>query len=292
MARSYSHRLLYLFTIPTLLTLMALAARPVQAQIDHVDLFRDADHTQTGDGNTLSLSGYYLAARLYYTNSGDFTTGTVDPGNGMGPLALTNMPTQNLLIYQTAYFANQAALDAAYPLGDTYMFTAQGGTQGAQTATETDTSTSFYPINGAPYLTGNEYDELQGVNAASAITLQVSPYTIESVAHQYRFFSIYDDTANTFVYDASFLAPGVTTIFLAANTLTAGHDYTYELIDSNRQVDQTGVGGVFLPVLGNEYKTFGNFYASSVPEPAVNALLTGLCLSGLGLWRRRKNVRG
>jgi hypothetical protein len=175
-------------------------------------------------------------------------------------------------------------MDADYPFG-TYTYDTSGGTVGAAT-TSFDYTSDAYP-EAQPFLTGTDYDALQGVNAHAPITVNFSPFASNALAaFQFEFFTVFDNTLGSFVYDAGFLpfnTPGVT---LAADTLLPGHFYSYELIDSNRFL-ASSPGAAFNAQLGFELRTQGTFTTSAVPEPGALAMLSGMGVF-VGLVVRRR----
>ena len=269
------------------LTCLALTVS-AQAQISFLDLFQSATYTQNSNNSPGSLNGYFVDMRLYYTSPGDFTTGSVTgPGPGtpvtLGPDSPTN------LVFASGLYPSLAAMNSDFPTG-AYTYTGDGGAQGMASAT-LDYTADAYP-SAQPYLTGSDYSTLQGVNAASPITAHFSPFAGDpSVNDQFQFFTIFDPASNTFVYDAGFLPQSATSVTIAANTLQAGHNYIYELIDSNR-VLTTGTGGQFAPQLGFDLRTSGAFFtAAAVPEPGSIALFASMGAVGAGFLRRRKQAR-
>ena len=272
------------FTALALLTLTSAA----EAQISFVNMFRSNSFSQTGNGNSLSLNGYFFSVDLNSVNPGDFTTGTVTGPGPTTPVALTLTPgNPTNLGYQTGFFPNKTTMDTAFPTG-TYVFHGLGGTQGPLDAT-LHYNGDVFPAS-QPFLTGTDYMNLQGVNASNAISLHFSSFSFQSAANaQFQFLTIYDNTLNAFVYNAGFLPQTATGITISANTLAAGHSFTYELIDSNRVFDTAGVGADFAPQLGFDFRTTGSFSTSRsvVPEPGALALLGSLGLTALAFLKRR-----
>ena len=258
-----------------------------QAQINFLDLFQSAAYKQNSNNSPGSLQGYFVDMRLYYTSPGDYTTGSVTgPGPGtpvtLGPDSPVN------LFFASGFYPTLAAMNNDFPTG-TYTYTGDGGTQVMASAT-LDYTTDAYP-SAQPYLTGSDYSSLQGVNAASAFTAHFSPFANDPAAtNQFQFFTIYDSAANAFVYDAGFLPQSATSVTIAANTLLAGHNYIYELIDSNRVIT-AGSGGQFNPQLGFDLRTSGAFFtAAVVPEPGSIAIFAGMGTMGAACLRRRKQI--
>ncbi len=266
--------------------LAAIPAGRVRAQVSFVNMFRSDTALQTGNGNTLALQGYYFSATLFSQHAGDFTGGSLAYSGPASPVTLTqSAPTA--FSYQTPFFATQADMDTAFPMG-TYTYSATGGSAGPATAT-LDYTADGYPT-AQPYLTGTDYTDLQNVSASAPITVHFSPFAANaSAAEQDEFFTIFDTTSGTLVYNAGFLpfaTPGVT---IAANTLSAGHSFQYDLVDSNR-FTVTGGGATFPPQIGFDLHTIGVFSTASaaVPEPGSIALLVGMSVTGAAFLRRRK----
>jgi len=267
--------------------LTALSAPSAQAQISFVDLYRTNNATQTGDGNTLTATGFYFSTHLYSINPGDFSGVTVTyPGVGSPATLVQISPTT--FLYQNGFFPTQAALDAAFPMG-TYTYNTTGGTVGAA-STSINYNADHYPT-AQPFLTGTDYSALQGMDAGNAFTFHFSPFASDpSVSEQFEFLTIFDSVLGTVVYDAGFLpgsTPGAT---VGANTLLPDHDYVYQLIDSNRvQLSSPGAG--FDGVGGFDRTTTGEFRTApaATPEPGALALLFSSGIGGgLLLHRRRR----
>jgi hypothetical protein len=139
-----------------------------------------------------------------------------------------------------------------------------------------------------PYLTGNGWSSLQGMNASAPLTLHLNPFITDpaAAADSFVFFTVYDYNTSQFVVDDGFLPPSTTDVMLAANQLAAGHLFAYEVIYSSR-VFVPSPGANFDAQIGFELRTQGTF-ATAVPEPANAALLlAGLGAIGVVLARRR-----
>ena len=272
------------FTALALLTLTPAA----EAQISFVNMFRSNSFSQIGNGNSLSLNGYFFSVDLNSVNSGDFASGTVTGPGPTTPVALTVSPGNPTdLGYQTGFFPNKTAMDTAFPIG-TYVFHGLGGTKGPLDAT-LHYNGDVFPAS-QPFLTGSDFMNLQGVNASNSIALHFSSFSFQSAANaQFQFLTIYDNTLNAFVYNAGFLPQTATGVTIAPNTLASGHSFTYELIDSNRVFDPAGIGATFDPQIGFDFRTIGSFSTSRsvVPEPGAIALFGSLGLTGLALLKRR-----
>ena len=266
----------------------AMAGSPAQADISFVDMFRNNGYTQTGDGNSLSSTGAFLALELTSTTSNEFTSVTASyPGPG-SPVSLAPTTDPTFYRFQTTVLPNQAAMDAAFPAG-TYTFSAMNGS-GTTTTTLDYTKDDYSGSN--PYLTGTDYSSLQGLNVGNAFTFHLSPFDAGSQAtHSYIFLTVFDQTAGAVAFSAGFLPPSQTDVTMSANTLIAGHSYTYELDYSNRDIaGSTPPGADFAPELGFDIRTDGSF-ATAVPEPTSMALLAQAAGLGWFAWRRKRTRR-
>ena len=95
---------------------------------------------------------------------------------------------------------------------------------------------------------------------------------VNTRSDSFIFFTIFDNTTSSFVYDAGFLASTTAGLNLAAGTLAAGHSYSDELIFSNRDI---------VPSSGTTFNTL------SVPEPAFIMML-GTSLTGFAAYLRKR----
>lgn len=269
-----------------LAAVLAATATTARADISFVDMFRNNAYIQNGDGNSLTSNGSFLSLRLTSTGPNDYDSVVASyPGPG-SPVNLDPV-TPTLFQYQTGSFPDQAAMDAAFPSG-TYTFDAMNN---ANTDSASFEYTSNHFAQTLPYLTGTDYSDLQGMNAAAAFTFHFSPYTPDPTVNEALFFfTIFDRTTNAFVYNANFLPSTTTELTVAANTLTAGHSYSYEIIFSDRTLVDSP-GAEFNAQIGFDVRTTGAFSAAarSVPEPSALALagLGGLGLIGYGRIRRK-----
>lgn len=247
---------------------LALTVAPMaHAQISFVDLFRSNTFIQTGNGNTLTPNGSFFASRLFSVNAGDFNTVTMTypgPGSPVG-LAQTDSKTFE---FSSPTLPTQALMDVAFPPG-TYAFSATGTSMSGSTSV--NYTSDFYPQS-LPYLAGTNYSDLQGMNSAATFGIQYSPFqTGSGVSSSFIFFTIFDRTTNMLVFDAGFQPPTTTALTLPANALVPGHDYTYEVIFSNRvSIDTTSTQ--FPSQLGFDLRTTGAF-TTAVPEPAALTML-------------------
>jgi hypothetical protein len=261
-----------------------------RAGFQFVDMFRNDSWTQTGNSNALTVLGSFFSSDLNSVNSGDYDAAQMTyPGPG-SPVALTKTTPTNFH-YQTGYFSNQAAMDAAFPTG-TYSFQASLGGGNPDTTSFAYTA-DHYPAS-MPYLTGTDYSALQGMDPHKPFTFHFSPFdpgSLPSGNASYIFFTIFDFTKNTFVYNQTFLPSTTTSLTLPANTLTPGDSFGYELIFDNRLLGISSPGAVSPAEIGYEFRTDGSFLAA-IPEPT-----SILLLSPAAAWlawvasRRRRRAR-
>lgn len=268
--------------------LLATASPALHASsISYVDSFRNISYEQTGNGNSLSLNGAFFSAELNATSDGAYTSASVSLPNGQTIDLPQTAPGD--FLYQTSLLANQTAMDAAFPTG-TYTFT---GTNGALTDTATLEYSSDDYSQTLPYLIGNDYSNLQGMNASQSFTFDLSPFTPGTNPDQtnaFIFLTVYDDATGDVAFTDGFLAPSDTTITMAGGTLDPGTAYSYEIDYSDRD-DAVGSGGQFDPELGFDVRTDGTFTTApavtATPEPSSFLLMgTGLLAGICGVRRR------
>jgi hypothetical protein len=267
--------------------LTAIGATPAHAQINFVDIFRTGTAMQTGNGNTLTSTGYYFSTNLNSINPGDFAGATVTYPGPSSPATLSQTSPTNFL-YQNGFFATTAAMDVAFPMG-TYTYNTSGGTVGAAT-TSISYAADHYPT-AQPFLTGTDYTALQGANANAPFTFHLSSFAFDPlVSEQDEFLTIFDTALNTVVYDAGFLPGSTPSVTIGANTLQPGRDYVYQVIDSNR-VQLSSPGAAFNAVGGFDLSTTGEFSTApaATPEPGTLALLLCSGIGGALLVHRRRS---
>ena len=272
--------------------LLALSASPgaLAQGISYTNMFLNVGFTQTANGNNLVDDGAFFSTSAVADGSIPFSDASVSYPGPASPLSLTTSDGTNFGFQSYAY-ASKAAMDADFPQGD-YVFTLQpvDTTQPPSTATLTLAADHYAP-SGAPYLTGNSYSALQGMNAAQPITLSVSAFQTDNAAvASFVFLTVYDYTSSQWAYISPAMNASTTSLMLPANTLMAGHNYGYEL-DYSTRITPDSSGGDFASQIGYEMRTNGQFAtAAAVPEPAVWLMLA--CGMGLLAWRKGADRRG
>jgi hypothetical protein len=285
-ARLRRHTVLGSFWILTCITFLPATT---QAGIANVYMTRNDSWSQTGNGNTLTSIGSFFSQDLFSDNPNEYDTVQMTyPGPG-SPVLLPQVSSTQFH-YQTGYFANQATMDSAFPMGN-YQFAASLG-GGPPDTTNFTYQTDYYPQS-LPYLTGTNYTDLQGMNAHQAFTFQFSPFvtgTLPTDNASYIFLTIYDYTKGAFVFNDGFLPSTTTSVVLPANTLTPGDSYGYELIFDNRALGLSSPGTTFSAQISYDYRADGTFTAASVPEPTTVILLVPAVM-WLGSFTARRRAR-
>ena len=257
-----------------LAALLALAPRPAIAfDVQYIDAYRNVAFTQTADGPVLADAGAFLSTTVFTGGATVYSSGTVTPPGGGGPLPLVAQ-TPTRYGYGSAVLASKAALDAAFAPGS-YAYTLLSASPPVNASYTL--GADAYALS-QPYLAGATYSALQGANAAAPINLAFSSFTVNPAASlSFIFFSVYDYTLGQFVFNADFLPVTSVGLALPAGTLQAGHSYAWELIFDSRVLGPAA-GTDSGVQLGFDLRTSGQF-ATAVPELATWTLLAGgLCV--------------
>jgi PEP-CTERM motif len=271
---------------------LLLAAPTAHAQVVFSDLGKNLEYQQTGATTVGAFNGgtnAFVFARSFFTHPSDFDGGTL---TFSGPGSPQPYNVSGLLDccghfgmgYQTGYLT-QANMDALFPNGVTYSLTSTNSNTSASQQVDIDFTQDLYAAL-IPTFTAATYNSLQNANPLAGMSIDFNSF-LASAGSTFAqgFFSIYDFTSGTFVASFSGFANTTTSLFLAANTLTAGHSYEAELIFD------TGVDNRDGTVYRSDNRTLITFAVPAVtptPEPATAVLLlTGVCLIGVARRSRR-----
>jgi hypothetical protein len=212
----------------------------------------------------------------------------VATGGSTSPLTLASVPGNNF--NYAASFPTQAAMNAAFPLGNPYTFQISGGNLGTQSATLNTPATALF--SAIPFLTASSYSQLQGLNPTLPDTIGINGFTpLAGTTDSFAFFTITRQSDNVVVFQQSFLNPSTTSIFVAANTLAAGSAYNIDLDYSSRITTPNAGFGTASSIMAFEQRTeigFTTATESAVPEPSSLAL--ALLGAGMALvFQRRRS---
>jgi hypothetical protein len=284
------------------------ASAAANAGLTFTDIYVQQNYYQTGGTTFVDLMSSPLAAlsaslgangpggnakidfSVGVNAPADFTSITVS-GPGFGSPQALNAPAldehgEYVADYIDFGFSNLAALNAKYPLGSTYTFTATASNPAlSQTATKTydanhqPTSSPGGPVV-VPLLTAASYASLQGLDVALADTLAFNA-PIFGDGRTFLELAIFDLATLDAFYQSGQKPATTTSLLLPANTLASNTHYTFAL-------------GYSSSVNNVEFEnfTFGEFTTAprSVPEPPAPTLVA-VALAGLALAARRKRER-
>ncbi len=269
--QSSLHTAVVRFCVTALVSILAPAAG---AALTEIDIGKSYEYQQTGPLTT-SLFGTFFAARADM-GIGDFDGGTLVYPGPSSPRSLTLDPGGALLFFQTPYIP-LATLNSEYGFGDYTFNVSNSVTSDIQSATLSYLQDAY--TADIPALTAASFTALQSVNPALSLTLNFNTFTPDAAANDaVTFFTLYDQTANALIINDFGVPSIMNSDTIAANTLIAGHSYTYEIIFSDRIAGLDVTGG--LPATQYfDVRTFGDFSVAAVPEPETYAML----LAGLGV---------
>jgi hypothetical protein len=276
-------------TLPLLVIAnLVLAGGTAQASVTFYDVFTNNEYSQSSNAQPSTAAAFFATATLSYTTAGDVVNAQVVNGGSTSPLTLTSGPGNNF--NYAASFPTQAAMNAAFPLGNPYTFQISGGNLGTQSSALNMPGTALF--SAIPFLTGSSYSQLQSLNPALPDTIGINGFTpLAGTTDSSAFFTITRQSDNAVVFQQSFLSPSTTSIFVAANTLAAGSAYNIDL-DYSSRITTTNAGfGNASSIIGFEQRTeigFTTAAASVVPEPSSLAL----ALLGVGValvFQRRRS---
>ena len=252
------------------------------AAVTKFDAFGYMQYTQSANNTAPAGSpADYFIARLFYA-AGDVTAANATSGNQ--PAFNYTPEPGNFALFQTVFIPPSTL--AGYQAPGTSI-TAQvtagnfAGTTGSHTFGPTLYSAQV------PYLTGNSYNQLQGLNAAQSETLTFNGFSAVAGSNESDEFLTLSKTDGTVVFSAGFLSNTTTSKVIPANTLAAGTTYTLD-IDYSSRVNSTitAFGGSSFFTASYDTRTQIGF-TTAVPEPASLAFVS----AALALLLRRSGKR-
>jgi hypothetical protein len=111
---------------------LVLAGGTAQASATFYDVFTNNEYSQTSNAQPSAALAFFATASLSYDTAGDVVNAQVVNGGSTSPLTLSSAPGNNFSY--AASFPTQAAMNAAFPLGNPYTFQISGGNLGSQSA--------------------------------------------------------------------------------------------------------------------------------------------------------------
>jgi hypothetical protein len=264
---------------------LVAAGGAAQAQLTSADVGVNPTFEQTGPSTVTSTGGFF-SGRAFFTNTTDFSAGTLTYGGPGSPAALapgSSPPSLTLGVGDTSF----SDLQTLFPAGD-YTFDLTGGSMGPIEFTINYAGNAY---SNTPQLTAGSYDALQGMNAADTLTvdfnaMEVSPNATHGANN--IFFSIVNSSDTTVFSDA--LPTTATSLTIPGGTLAAGQSYSFDLLFDDRIVTTDDEEGVPFTQFYDTH-TDGSFTtaAGSVPEPATWAMmLIGFVGLGYAGYRRSR----
>jgi hypothetical protein len=259
------------------ITLIVSAAATPAFAVDQIIgyVYNNNSYTQTSNSAPTTPFGYFFSIGAFFATPGDYSSATA---TYPGPASPQSLPyaSSTEFNYSSPYFSSSADLQAAYPFG-TYSITATGP---AGTSSSTIEYNNNYFTTAIPYI--QNYSSLNGLNTRQGFTVLYPSFTPDpAVTEGFTFFTIYDATTGVAVYSDEFQSPNSTSAFIAANTLSPGVTYDFELDYSDRLNGPNYVQGF-------DVRTDGSFSTAAVPEPSTWALML-LGVAALGCASRRQS---
>ena len=146
-----------------------LRPRAPHAQVTEADVGINPTFEQTGP-TTVTSTGGFFSARAFVSSAGDFDAGTLTYGGPGSPEPLSYVPVDVAWEFgdANAVFSN---LQLAYPTGG-YQFDLTGGSQGPASVSLNFDGDAYA---NTPQLSAASFSSLQGLNAATPITLDFNP---------------------------------------------------------------------------------------------------------------------
>jgi hypothetical protein len=261
-----------------------------RAQVTVADVGINPTFEQTGP-TTVTSTGGFFSARAFVGSAGDFDGGSLTYGGPGSPQNLSFVPTDPGWEFggSDSTFSN---LQLEYPTGG-YVFNLAGGTQGPANFSLNYDGDAYAST---PQLSAASFSSLTGLNAADPIILDFNPMDVSPNATPGAsniFFSIID-SSNTTVFSSGALSTQATSVTIGGGVLSAGQNYTFDLLFDDRITDTDPNSGVFETQFYDTH-TSGSFSTAAgvVPESSTWAMML-LGLAGLAFvgYRRSDGAPG
>jgi hypothetical protein len=260
------------------------AATPVDPITGYI--YDNILYEQNSNSAPTTPAGYFFNIGLFFTNSGDYTTGSSTyPGAG-SPQSLPPAGSTEFNFGSTLY-PSMAALHTAYPFG-LYTITGSGGSAG--TATAYINYRHDYFTNTIPYVTN--FSALNGLNPAANFSVNFNSFTPNPhVTEGFTFLTITDVSTGVAVVNDDFLSPTTMSALISAGTLLPDTLYDYELDFSDR-LNGYNYGSGSYTTQGFDLRTDGSFTTGATPLPSTWFLmLSGVVgLGFVGFRGRKRNI--
>jgi hypothetical protein len=277
---------------PLLLTALALALPVPEARADltNFDSFGNMEYTQTAN-NTVPTGPPldFFASRLFYSTAGDITAANGTSGT-QPSFSYTNQAGQGYALFQTG-FISAAQLAAYQQPSENLTFSITGGNLVGLSGISPNYGSPLY-TSAVPYLTGNSYHSLQGLNASQSDSITFNGFSAVAGSNESDIFITITNTSNNSVAYSTELTNTTTSLTLLANTLAASTTYNLEVDYSSRLNGTGSFNGTNTPfTAGYDVRTeigFTTAAPSVVPEPASLALTAIGVASALLVARRRR----
>lgn len=234
---------------------------------------QDAVNTQPS-----SVSAARFSARLLANSGDDYSSASFLVPPIFTPYFMSDSLDMGEYRYASGFYPNRTLMDDEFANG-TYRFQTTPGTSSAGFG-DVDLENDYYPAPG--YLTGSGLADLQGMDPADDLTLNINGFLTSPLANVNSItINIYDENFNS-VYDDPFLNPSTFEIVIPPNTLSPSRDYVIEIVHSAMHRDVNAGFFTATSFAGFETRTQAGF--TTLPEPTTLGLLAGVGVLAL---RRR-----
>jgi len=245
----------------------AAAAPEAAAQVIDWDFFKAIGYTQTSnDAQPMTADAFVVDSFICMTTSADATAVTLD-----GVLDYVRADDNAAEFDYFESFQSLAAMNAAFPGGTVHTITLSGGTLGTVEQSFT-IPTDMFPTS-APYLTGDAFDRLQGMDPLSALTLSMNTAgSAGAVVFSFELSRMTPMGGDEVVYEEVILDPNASSFEIPAGVLEVGAEYELLIGFANRttiDADPSGfnAAGVFV------HGAFTRVAFSTIPTPGTATLL-------------------